>query len=213
MGTGDSKLVPTTKACVIPAPRLTSNTHIYFFSLDDVSSRRECVDVRSYIPGFAPIGSLVQTKRAAAATPHNVKTATSYKYTWPAPKDETLASLWEYTTVTLKVTSTPGPNEMFVNGTRVVSLDQMLGDWYPAPVSVAEATKDSTQFAWHRTKLDLKRRLTEEKWRLWRETHRGRKFTTWESTLDAIIAHYQSVMRDAICDASQKCTLRSAFGR
>jgi hypothetical protein len=212
MGTGRSTLVPTTKACIIPTPRLTSKTRIYFLSLDDVRSLRECADVRTFIPRFVPIGSLVQPKRAATATPQNVKTTTSYQYTWPKPRDETLASLWEHTTHTLKVTSTPGPSETHVYGERVVSLDQMLGAWYPVPLSVAEATRDSKQFAWHQTKLDLKKRLTEKKWLRWRDTHRDSKFATWESTLDAIIAHYQSVMLDAICEASLKCTLKSDFG-
>lgn len=205
MGAGESKqVVPTTIACIVPRESKLSQTAFYFLTSEDKPSLRECIDVRAYLRSLAPIGALVAQPRKPAGA--NESQVTSYKYTWPEPDDERLRELWKYTEHTLKVTTKPGPVETHVTGKKVVPLSQMLASWYPAPLPAQEVHDHANRFDWHRTKELLSTRLTHDAWKAWHDrVHPGPKFGTWDATLDAIIAHFQAVMRAEMCTVSQKC--------
>jgi hypothetical protein len=207
MGIGESKQVtPTTVACKVPRRAVMSKNKIYLMSVDGRGAARDCVDVRTTIPSFAPLGVLEAVPPQPAGEAH-----VKYTYRWPKPTDATLASLWDHAAVTLVVKHTPGPNQTHVIGSMVLPLDQMIGQWYSVRPSTKQVSLDTLRFAWHLTKEKLMRSLTREKWERWHARERpGRKYDTWEGTIDEIVRHMQVVLRDAICAAREQCT---GFGR
>ena len=222
MGIFSSKqpVVSTTVACTVPRSKLLG---IHLVALDD-SGHKQCAEVRSDISSFAPLGVLesVKTKPELGAITY------AYTYTWPLPRDETMATalsgIWRYTTTRRVVTQKDDTGGGFVytavGGRRIVPLRQMaygITGWYPAPIETDLVYADVQQFRWSDVRNTLEKTLTREKWDAWRGReatsidlgpvpHRKRiVFRKWENTVGAIILHYQAVMHEAICILSQQC--------